>query len=192
MAENDDSESWSLLDNDGIESIFKRLPLDSVAMFRFVKREWNNLPSAEHFLTWRRKIFKEHQWLLLIRKIPNDGSNYYRLNVLTKTLKPFHLDPLVLASVGGLVVRTDIARSRLFLCNPLTGTETQITERGHNLREKSVMVCNPVTETFFQLPVTIFNKDHGRTVGNILWNGSQYEVVALHKTTIQVYDFASL
>ncbi|GLJ27748.1 hypothetical protein SUGI_0544630 [Cryptomeria japonica] len=125
MAENNDSKPWSLLPDEVVECILKQLPFDSVAMVRRVCREWNNLLSDEQFLIWRRENFKEDPWLL-IRKIPKDGSNYYRLNVLTKTLKPFRLHPVVLASVGGLIVRTDIARSRLFLCNPLTGIETQI------------------------------------------------------------------
>ncbi|GLJ27513.1 hypothetical protein SUGI_0539750 [Cryptomeria japonica] len=65
---------WSQLPDEVIQSIFKWFPSESLARFRVVCKEWNDLLSSEDFLTWRRKFFKEHPWLLVV----NERSDCYR------------------------------------------------------------------------------------------------------------------
>ncbi|GLJ27531.1 hypothetical protein SUGI_0540200 [Cryptomeria japonica] len=183
-----DSEIWSKLTDGIIEEIFHRLPIESVARFRILSKNWNNCLSGQRFLTWRRENFKEPRWLLLI---PHDRSKCYRLNLLTMTLKVFRIDPVVLASVGGLLVREDIARTGLFLYNPLTRTETQVPYRGNNQPEKSVIICNPVRNTFFELPVSTLYREDAITVRDITWQGNNYPLVAVRHGLLEVYNFTN-
>ncbi|GLJ27749.1 hypothetical protein SUGI_0544640 [Cryptomeria japonica] len=176
------------LPDDVIDLIFRWLPIESVARFRKLSKEWNNRLSGQQFLTWRRENFKEHPWILLL---PNNGLNCYRLDVLTKTFKVFlRRVHVVLASVGGLLVITNHKRS-LFLYNRLTRILTRIPQRANNLQEESVIVCNPARETFYELPLTTLDKGHGRIVGDMLWRHSQYQVVAVHNAAIEVHNFAN-
>ncbi|GLJ27512.1 hypothetical protein SUGI_0539710 [Cryptomeria japonica] len=178
---------WSQLPDEVIESIFKWFPLESLARFRVVCKEWNDLLSSEDFLTWRRKFFKEHPWLLVV----NERSDCYRLNVSTKEVKPFPVNRSLWASLGGILVTTNnrLFDEELFLYNPLTRKETEIVQMMEVPREECAIVCNPVCESFVQLPRSWkVSKEHGITVGDILWKGARYKVVAVHNKFIEAYD----
>ncbi|GLJ53681.1 hypothetical protein SUGI_1145130 [Cryptomeria japonica] len=181
-----DSKIWSQLPNELLESILKWLPLDSVSRLRTVCKKWNNLLSGEEFLTWRRENFKEDPWLLIL----NNRMDYYRLNVSTKALKAFPLNCVALESLGGLVLTSNGLRNKLFLYNPLTRTSTQIPRWRRSPSVHIAIVCNPKRETFVRLPLERLNKEDGIRLGDILWKGDQYQVVTVHESFIEVYDFS--
>ncbi|GLJ27479.1 hypothetical protein SUGI_0539160 [Cryptomeria japonica] len=179
------SEIWSELPDGVIESILKWFPYELLVRLRTVCKDWNNLVSRQNFLTWRGQNFKENPWLLIV----NEKHDCYRFKLSTKEAKAFPMNYKVLASVGGILLLPGSSWGELFLCNPFTGRGIQIPPREDISKGKNIIVCNPARETFVQLPPPIISKENGILLGDILWKGKQYQVVAVHDTFIEVYDF---
>ncbi|GLJ27482.1 hypothetical protein SUGI_0539190 [Cryptomeria japonica] len=169
-----------------IESILKWLPYESLVRFRTVCKDWNNLLSAHHFLSWRKENFKENPWLLIV----SEGKYCHHLNVSAQVMKVFPVNNKVLASVGGLLLIPGRSRGKLFLYNPFTRRGIRIRQRREYRKEQKIVASNPARETFAQLPLPILSKQNGIRVGDILWKGNQYQVVAVLDNFIEVYNFS--
>ncbi|GLJ15279.1 hypothetical protein SUGI_0250010 [Cryptomeria japonica] len=121
----------SKLPQDTKELVFAKLSIQSICVSRVVSREWNSILSSQIFLS---SLSIQNPWLLICSK-ENHENNWYCMAYCFSAQKWMTL-PLPNREGGeirycpstaqGLLLFGEICLRRLFVCNPLTRSYTEM------------------------------------------------------------------
>ncbi|XP_043725258.1 F-box only protein 6-like [Telopea speciosissima] len=127
---------WKEFPEDLFEAVIAKLPIATFFRFRSVCRKWNSLLSSDSFSQHCAEVPQGHPWFYTItheHEYANSGAVY------DPSLKKWHhpsipslLAKMIIfpvASVGGLVCFLDIGHMNFYVCNPLTQSFKELPAR---------------------------------------------------------------
>ncbi|KAL6969252.1 hypothetical protein U1Q18_028976 [Sarracenia purpurea var. burkii] len=166
--ENMEQQIWKDFPEDLFEAVIARLPIATFFRFRTVCRKWNSLLTSHSFSQKCSQIPQSQPWFFTMT-----CDNFTIRSMYDPSLEKWHhsllpnLPPesvfLPVASAGGLVCLLDISHRR-------------------------ICVCNPLTQSFKELPATLVGVSSRVTFGMTL-NGEGYKVLWLrYDGEYEVYD----
>lgn len=125
---------WKDFPEDLFEAVIARLPIATFFRFRSVCRRWNSLLASESFSQHCAQVPQANPWFYTItHEHANSGAMYdpsvkkwYHLTISTL---PTKLIVLPMASAGGLVCFLDIGHRNFYVCNPLTQSFKELPAR---------------------------------------------------------------
>ncbi|RZC59735.1 hypothetical protein C5167_007034 [Papaver somniferum] len=125
---------WKEFPEDLFEAVIARLPVATIFRFRSVCRKWNLLVDSPSFSRRYSEVPKENPWFYTIaHEHENTGAIF---DPSTKKWQhpsisnlPEKVIPLPVASAGGLVCFLDIGHKNFFVCNPLTQSFKELPAR---------------------------------------------------------------
>ncbi|KAL9248516.1 F-box only protein 6-like protein [Drosera capensis] len=133
-----DQKIWKEFPEDLMEVVIARLPIDAFFRFRVVCRKWNSLLSSTSFCHHCAQVPQSQPWSFTIThgKITT-GAMYDPIakkwhHLMIPRLPP-ELYLLPVASAGGLICLNDIGHKKFFVCNPLTQTWKELPGRSVNV-----------------------------------------------------------
>ncbi|KAL5762445.1 hypothetical protein ACOSP7_018709 [Xanthoceras sorbifolium] len=163
-----EQEIWKEFPEDLFEAVIARLPVATFFRFRSVCRKWNSLLTSQSFSQHCAQVPQAKPWFYTItHENVNSGAMYdpslKKWHHPTISSLPTKMIVLPVASAGGLVCFLDIGHRNFYVCNPLTQSFKELPAR-------SVKVWSPVT-----VGMTLNGASGGY---NILWVGcdGEYEV----------------
>ncbi|XP_052205923.1 F-box only protein 6-like [Diospyros lotus] len=120
-----DHRIWKEFPADLFEAVIARLPIDTFCRFRSVCRKWNSLPTSHSFAQQCAQVPQSQPWFYTISNVSvNAGSMYdpclrkwYHTTITASPIKSL-LVPV--ASAGGLICFVNRRHGCLYVCNPLT------------------------------------------------------------------------
>lgn len=129
-----EQEIWKDFPEDLFEAVIARLPIAAFFRFRSVCRQWNSLLASQSFSKQCAEVPQENPWFYTItHENVNSGAMY------DPSLKKWHhpsisplptkLIVLPVASAGGLVCFLDIGHRNFYVCNPLTQSFKELPAR---------------------------------------------------------------
>ncbi|RWR87006.1 F-box only protein 6-like protein [Cinnamomum micranthum f. kanehirae] len=125
---------WKEFPEDLFEAVIARLPIDAFFRFRSVCRKWNSLLSSHSFSQQCAEVPQAHPWFYTItHENVNSGAMYdpslNKWHHPTIPALPTKTIILPVASAGGLVCFLDIGHRNFFICNPLTQSFRELPAR---------------------------------------------------------------
>ncbi|XP_021300544.1 F-box only protein 6, partial [Herrania umbratica] len=161
---------WKEFPEDLFEAVIARLPVATYFRFRSVCRKWNSLLDSQSFSQHCAEVPQANPWFYTItHENMNVGAMYdpsfRKWHHPTITFLPAKMIALPVASAGGLVCFLDIGHRNFYVCNPLTQSFKELPAR-------SVKVWSRVA-----VGMTLNGYSTGRGY-KILWVGcdGEYEV----------------
>ncbi|XP_045814273.1 F-box only protein 6 isoform X2 [Trifolium pratense] len=129
-----EQEIWKDFPEDLFEAVIARLPIAAFFRFRSVCRQWDSLLASQSFSQHCAQVPQENPWFYTItHENVNSGAMY------DPSLKKWHhpsisplptkLIVLPVASAGGLVCFLDIGHRNFYVCNPLTQSFKELPAR---------------------------------------------------------------
>ncbi|XP_061338682.1 F-box only protein 6 isoform X2 [Gastrolobium bilobum] len=129
-----EQEIWKDFPEDLFESVIARLPIATFFRFRSVCRQWNSLLTSQSFSEHCAQVPKENPWFYTISHgTMNTGAMYdpslnkWRHPAISTV--PTKSIVLPVASTGGLVCFLDIGHQYFYVCNPLTQSFKELPAR---------------------------------------------------------------
>lgn len=128
-----EQEIWKEFPEDLFEAVIARLPIATFFRFRLVCRKWNSLLNSNSFSQHCAQVPQGHPWFYTITHENVDPGAMY-----DPSLKKWHHPTipslraktvLPVASAGGLVCFLDINHRNFFVCNPLTQSFKELPAR---------------------------------------------------------------
>ena len=129
-----EQEIWKEFPEDLFEAVIARLPISTFFRFRSVCRKWNSLLDSQSFSQHCAKIPQANPWFYTItHENMNVGAMYdpsmRKWHHPTISFLPAKMIALPVASVGGLVCFLDIGHRYFYVCNPLTQSFKELPAR---------------------------------------------------------------
>ncbi|KAB2097331.1 hypothetical protein ERO13_A01G154500v2 [Gossypium hirsutum] len=129
-----DQEIWKEFPEDLFEAVIARLPIATFFRFRSVCRKWNSLLESQSFSHHCAEIPLANPWFYTItHENMNVGAMYdpstKKWHHPTISFLPAKMIALPVASVGGLVCFLDIGHRNFYVCNPLTQSFKELPAR---------------------------------------------------------------
>ncbi|KAJ8759052.1 hypothetical protein K2173_003290 [Erythroxylum novogranatense] len=129
-----DQEIWKEFPEDLFEAIIARLPITTFFRFRVVCRKWNSLLNSQSFSQHCSEVTHINPWFYTITHENVDSGAMY--DPSTKkwhhpviSSLPTKVIILPVASAGGLVCLLDIGHRNFYICNPLTQSFKELPAR---------------------------------------------------------------
>ncbi|KAL7198757.1 hypothetical protein ACSBR2_021123 [Camellia fascicularis] len=125
---------WKEFPKDLYEAVIARLPIATFFCFRSVCKKWNSLPTSHSFSQQCARVVQAQPWFYTItHENVNTGAMYdpssKKWHHHTNPALPAKLIVLPVASIGGLVCFLDIGHRSFFVCNPLTQSFKELPAR---------------------------------------------------------------
>ncbi|KAK6922415.1 F-box domain [Dillenia turbinata] len=125
---------WKEFPEDLFEAVIARLPIATFFRFRSVCQKWNSLLSSQSFSQHCAEVPKAHPWFYTItHENVNTGAMYdpslKKWHHPTIPSLPTKIIVLPVASAGGLVCFLDISHRNFYVCNPLTQSFKELPAR---------------------------------------------------------------
>ncbi|XP_068655975.1 F-box only protein 6-like [Aristolochia californica] len=125
---------WKEFPEDLFEAVIARLPIATFFRFQSVCRKWNSLLSSRSFSQYCEEIPQAHPWFYTItHENVNCGAMYdpflKKWHHPTVPSLPAKVIVLPVASAGGLVCFLDIGHRNFYVCNPLTQSFRELPAR---------------------------------------------------------------
>ncbi|KAK9120106.1 hypothetical protein Scep_018199 [Stephania cephalantha] len=125
---------WKEFPEDLFEAVIARLPVATVFRFRSVCRKWNSLLATDSFSKHCTDVPQGHPWFYTIaHENFNSGAMYdpslKKWHHPTMPSLPSKVIILPVASAGGLVCFLDIGHKNFYVCNPLTQSFKELPAR---------------------------------------------------------------
>ncbi|XP_021899734.1 F-box only protein 6 [Carica papaya] len=129
-----DQEIWKEFPEDLFEAVIARLPLATFFRFRSVCRKWNSLLDSQSFSQQCAQVPQTVPWFYTItHENVNSGAMYdpssNKWYHPTISHLPTKMIVLPVASAGGLVCFLDIGHRNFYVCNPLTQSFRELPAR---------------------------------------------------------------
>ncbi|KAK8699473.1 hypothetical protein V6N13_115556 [Hibiscus sabdariffa] len=129
-----EQEIWKEFPEDLFEAVIARLPIATFFRFRSVCRKWNSLLESQSFSQHCVEIPPSNPWFFTItHENMNVGAMYdpstRKWHHPTISFLPAKMIALPVASVGGLVCFLDIGHRNFYVCNPLTQSFKELPAR---------------------------------------------------------------
>ncbi|XP_004502284.1 F-box only protein 6 isoform X1 [Cicer arietinum] len=129
-----EQEIWKDFPEDLFEAVIARLPIATFFRFRSVCRQWNSLLASESFSHHCSQVPQENPWFYTItHENVNSGAMYdpslKKWHHPSMSTLPTKLIVLPVASAGGLVCFLDIGHRNFYVCNPLTQSFKELPAR---------------------------------------------------------------
>lgn len=129
-----DDELWKEFPEDLLEAVIARLPVSSFLRFRSVCKQWNSLLESQSFSQQCFEAPKAQPWFYTItHESVNTGAIYdsstKKWRHPSNTLLPSKVILLPAAFAGGLVCFIDIDHKYFYVCNPITQTWKELPAR---------------------------------------------------------------
>ncbi|KAK1318939.1 F-box only protein 6 [Acorus calamus] len=152
---------WKELPEDIFEAVIARLPVTTVFRFRLVCRKWNSLLTSGSF----RLAHRAHPWFYSVtHENENSGLMY------DPSLKKWHHHSsipslpsktivLPVASTGGLICFLDVGHRNFYVCNPLTQSFKELPSRSVRVWSR-VAVGMTLNGTSYKILWLACNGDH--------------------------------
>ncbi|KAJ8773640.1 hypothetical protein K2173_005886 [Erythroxylum novogranatense] len=118
-------EIWKEFPEDLFEAVIARLPIATIFRFRFVCRKWNSLLNSESFSQHCAEVVRTIPWFYTItHENVNSGAMYNpsakKWHYPTISSLPSKVIVVPVTSAGGLVCFLDMGHRNFYVCNPLT------------------------------------------------------------------------
>ncbi|KAJ4960362.1 hypothetical protein NE237_020272 [Protea cynaroides] len=127
---------WKEFPEDLFEAVIARLPIATFFRFRSVCRKWNSLLSSHSFSQHCAEVPQGHPWFYTItheHEYANSGAVYDPSSKLwhhpSIPSLPAKIIIFPIASAGGLVCFLDIGHRNFYVCNPLTQSFKELPAR---------------------------------------------------------------
>ncbi|XP_052186235.1 F-box only protein 6 isoform X2 [Diospyros lotus] len=132
--ENMEQQIWKNFPEDLFEAVIARLPVAAFFRFRSVCRKWNSLLTSHSFSQICAQVPQTQPWFyVMTRENTNTGAMYdpslKKWHHPTMPTLPTKLIVFPVASAGGLVCFVDIRDRSFFVCNPLTQSFKELPAR---------------------------------------------------------------
>ncbi|XP_057858569.2 F-box only protein 6 isoform X1 [Cryptomeria japonica] len=141
---------WREFPEDLLERVIARLPIAAFFRFRSVCRSWNSLLNSHSFSQQCAEVLPKCPWFYTIthENVNNDAvydpslKKWYHLSL---PLFPPKIIILPVASAGGLVCFLDIGHRNFYVCNPLTQSFRELPSRSVRVWSRVAvgMILNP-------------------------------------------------
>lgn len=165
-----EQEIWKEFPEDLFEAVIARLPIATFFRFRSVCRKWNSLLDSQSFSQHCAQVSQANPWFYTItHENVNSGAMYdpslKKWHHPTISYLPTKMIVLPVASAGGLVCFLDIGHRNFYVCNPLTQSFKELPSR-------SVKVWSRVAVGM------ILDRNAANSCYKIMWVGcdGEYEV----------------
>ncbi|XP_024017616.1 F-box only protein 6 [Morus notabilis] len=166
-----EQEIWKDFPEDLFEAVIARLPIATFFRFRSVCRKWNSVLSSESFSQQCAQVERANPWFYTItHENVTSGAIYdpslKKWHHPTISTLPTKMILLPVASAGGLVCFHDIGHRNFYVCNPLTQSFKELPAR-------SVKVWSRIA-----VGMTLNRNSSSSSGYKILWVGcnGEYEV----------------
>ncbi|XP_010250703.1 PREDICTED: F-box only protein 6-like isoform X1 [Nelumbo nucifera] len=125
---------WKEFPEDLFEAVIARLPIATFFRFRSVCRKWNSLLTSHSFSQHCAEVPQGHPWFYTItHENVNSGAMYdpctNKWHHPSIPSLPTEVIILPVASAGGLVCFLDIGHRNFYVCNPLTQSFKELPAR---------------------------------------------------------------
>ncbi|XP_008801672.1 F-box only protein 6-like isoform X2 [Phoenix dactylifera] len=125
---------WKEFPEDLYEGVIARLPIATFFRFRSVCRKWNSLLTSNSFSQHFAEVPRVHPWFYTItHEDVNSGAMYdpsmRKWHHPSIPFLPAKMIILPVASAGGLVCFLDIGHRNFYICNPLTDSFRELPPR---------------------------------------------------------------
>ncbi|KAL5552621.1 hypothetical protein UlMin_040022 [Ulmus minor] len=129
-----EQEIWKDFPEDLFEAVIARLPIATFFRFQSVCRKWNSLLSSESFSQQCAQVQQANPWFYTItHENVSSGAIYdpslKKWHHPTISSLPTKMILLPVASAGGLVCFHDIGHRNFYVCNPLTQSFKELPSR---------------------------------------------------------------
>ncbi|PON54982.1 F-box domain containing protein [Trema orientale] len=129
-----EQEIWKDFPEDLFEAVIARLPITTFFRFRSVCQKWNSLLSSESFSKQCARVQQASPWFYTItHENVSTGAIYdpslKKWHHPTVSSLPTKMILLPVASAGGLVCFHDIGHRNFYVCNPLTQSFKELPAR---------------------------------------------------------------
>ncbi|KAL9369786.1 hypothetical protein Peur_040985 [Populus x canadensis] len=127
-------EIWKEFPEDLFEAVIARLPITTFFRFRSVCRKWNSFLDSQSFSQHCAQVPQSNPWFYTIaHENVNSGAMYdpslKKWHHPTISYLPTKTIVLPVASAGGLVCFLDIGHRNFYVCNPLTQSFKELPPR---------------------------------------------------------------
>eukprot|EP00258_Populus_trichocarpa_P037701 XP_024453720.1 F-box only protein 6 isoform X3 [Populus trichocarpa] len=131
-------EIWKEFPEDLFEAVIARLPIATFFRFRSVCQKWNSLLDSQSFSQHCAQVPQANPWFYTItHENVNSGAIYdpslKKWHHPTISYLPTKMIVLPVASAGGLVCFLDIGHRNFYVCNPLTQSFKELPPRSVNV-----------------------------------------------------------
>ncbi|XP_058093134.1 F-box only protein 6 isoform X2 [Magnolia sinica] len=133
---NMDERIWKEFPEDLFEAVVARLPVATVLRFRSVCRKWNSLLASHSFSQRCAEVPQAYPWFYTItHENVNSGAMYdpssekWHHPTIPSLSLAMKMIILPVASAGGLVCFLDIGHRNFYVCNPLTQSFRELPAR---------------------------------------------------------------
>uniref|UniRef100_A0A2P2KXZ6 Uncharacterized protein MANES_12G010000 n=1 Tax=Rhizophora mucronata TaxID=61149 RepID=A0A2P2KXZ6_RHIMU len=129
-----EQEIWKEFPEDLYEAVIARLPIATFFRFRLVCKKWNSLLNSQSFSQQCAQVPQAVPWFYVItQENMNSGAMYdpssEKWHHPTISSLPMKMIVLPVASAGGLVCFRDFGHSNFYVCNPLTQSFKELPAR---------------------------------------------------------------
>lgn len=129
-----EQEVWKEFPEDLFEAVIARLPIPTFFRFRSVCRKWNSLLTSQSFSKHCGDVSQLYPWFYAIsHENVTSGAMYNpsssKWHHPTISFLPTKMTVLPVASAGGLVCFLDIGHRNFYVCNPLTESFRELPAR---------------------------------------------------------------
>ncbi|PWA69831.1 F-box associated interaction domain-containing protein [Artemisia annua] len=161
---------WRDFPEDLYEAVIARLPIATFFRFRSVCQNWNSLLKSNSFTLQCAQFLPRQTWFYTItHEIVNSGAMYdpdsrkWHHPIVPKI--PTKMIVLPVASAGGLLCFLDIGHRSFYVCNPLTNSFKELPTRSAKIRSRVAVGM-------------IMNEKLGKGAYSIMWlaTNGEYEV----------------
>ncbi|WOL15892.1 F-box only protein 6 [Canna indica] len=125
---------WKDFPEDLFEAVIARLPIESFFRFRTVCRKWNSLLTSSSFSQYIAEVPPLHPWFYTVTHENISSGSMYNPSVrkwyhLSISFLPTKTIILPVASAGGLICFLDLGHKNFYVCNPLTDSFKELPPR---------------------------------------------------------------
>ncbi|GLT38875.1 hypothetical protein SLA2020_130930 [Shorea laevis] len=129
-----EQEIWKEFPEDLFEAVIARLPIAAFFRFRSVCQKWNSLLNSESFSQLCAEVPQVNPWFYTVsHENLTSGAMYdpstKKWHHPTMSFLPTKMTLLPVASAGGLVCFLDIGHRNFYVCNPLTQSFRELPAR---------------------------------------------------------------
>ncbi|GLT86699.1 hypothetical protein SLE2022_048210 [Rubroshorea leprosula] len=129
-----EQEIWKEFPEDLFEAVIARLPIAAFFRFRSVCQKWNSLLNSESFSQLCAEVPQVNPWFYTVsHENLTSGAMYdpstKKWHHPTMSFLPTKMTLLPVASAGGLVCFLDLGHRNFYVCNPLTQSFRELPAR---------------------------------------------------------------
>ncbi|CAL9765732.1 unnamed protein product [Musa acuminata subsp. burmannicoides] len=147
-----DQQIWKDFPEDLFEAVIARLPIDSFFRFRTVCRKWNSLLTSHSFSQHFAEVPRLHPWFYTVTPENISSAAMYdpssrKWHHFSIPFLPAKTIILPVASAGGLICFLDLGHKNFYVCNPLTNSFKELPPRSFRVWSRVAvgMILNGTT-----------------------------------------------